>query len=285
MVFTSYDQIINNVIAGKFKKRWFWKFNEVTDQAGVPFMVWREAGIPGAGSAPSTNEAPNSSTTGAFEVGNPTNPDLSYFSKFGVATSASATTNGAAMIHLIDVLAWSAGLSGTSTAEQTTNLPTPSLTRYTGTASAGNRIALVCWTATGTTAANVTVKYTNQAGTANRTTPSIAFFTGIGSYGLTAPTADQIQFVPFQQDDTGVRSIESVTLSASTGTAGNFGVMIYRPIAQVMCSLEQYIEEDMIINFDAMLEKPNDSCFTFIVHPMTTNTVPVIYGQLMCVEG
>jgi hypothetical protein len=42
--------------------------------------------------------------------------------------------------------------------------------------------------------------------------------------------------IPLQAGDTGVESIESVTVTATTGTAGNFGVCLFKPLA--MISLE-----------------------------------------------
>jgi hypothetical protein len=42
--------------------------------------------------------------------------------------------------------------------------------------------------------------------------------------------------IPLQGADKGIRSIESVTLAATTGTVGNFGVCLYKPLA--MISLE-----------------------------------------------
>jgi hypothetical protein len=42
--------------------------------------------------------------------------------------------------------------------------------------------------------------------------------------------------IPLQGADKGFRSIESVTVAGTTGTAGNFGVCLYKPLA--MISLE-----------------------------------------------
>jgi hypothetical protein len=42
--------------------------------------------------------------------------------------------------------------------------------------------------------------------------------------------------IPLQAGDTGVRSIESVTVASTTGSAGNFGVCLFKPLS--MISLE-----------------------------------------------
>jgi hypothetical protein len=68
----------------------------------------------------------------------------------------------------------------------------------------------------------------NVSGGLNATSTTI----GAGFYrevGLLIP-------IPLQAGDTGVESIESVTVTATTGTAGNFGVCMFKPLA--MISLE-----------------------------------------------
>jgi phage tail sheath gpL-like len=45
-----------------------------------------------------------------------------------------------------------------------------------------------------------------------------------------------LQQVPLASGDTGVASVQSVTLSASTGLAGNFGIVIGRRVAVLPAS-------------------------------------------------
>lgn len=126
---------------------------------------------------------------------------------------------------MIDRLCHSGGLSGTDIAAQTTNLPTAALPRFTS--GEGVQIGLRIWTAIGTTASSVTVSYTNQSNVSGRTTPAVQ----IG--GANFREAGRVLVLPLQAGDTGVRSVESVTLGATTGTAGDFGVMLFRPLAAV----------------------------------------------------
>jgi hypothetical protein len=140
----------------------------------------------------------------------------------------STSTYGAASMMVVDLLNVSGGLNATLTTAQTTNLPTAALTRYTS--GEGVMAGIVVYTIIGTTQTTVTISYTNSAGTSGRT--STATTIGGGFYrevGLLIP-------IPLQAGDTGIRSIESVTLAATTGTAGNFGVCLYKPLA--MISLE-----------------------------------------------
>lgn len=72
--------------------------------------------------------------------------------------------------------------------------------------------------ATGNQTWNVT--YTNQAGTAGKTTGA----TGIGA----APTVGRCWQLPFASGDSGVQKIENVT--GGTGSAGTANIMVLRPL-------------------------------------------------------
>lgn len=124
---------------------------------------------------------------------------------------------------MVDRLVETTGLAGNSTALQTTNLPTAALTRYT--TGAGVQIALEVHALIGSSATTASVSYTNQAGTSGRTSATVGI--GGGSYGR---RVGNIIKVPLQQGDTGVRSVQSVQLAATTGTLGNIGVTLYKPL-------------------------------------------------------
>lgn len=137
----------------------------------------------------------------------------------GSRFQSSINDNGA---WLVDRLSHQGGLSGTVTTTQTTNLPTAALTRYTS--GVGVYAALEFYTAVGATDATWTVVYTNQAGTGSR---SVTFIMGA------TPSLNGFIIVPLQATDTGVKSVESVALTPSTGTAGNFGVTLFKPLVWV----------------------------------------------------
>jgi hypothetical protein len=138
------------------------------------------------------------------------------------------STFGAGGMLLVDLLNVSGGLNATLTTAQTTNLPTAALTRYTN--GEGVMAGIVVYTQIGSTATAVTISYTNSAGTSGRTSTATSLGgTGFREVGVLIP-------IPLQAGDTGVESIESVTVTATTGTAGNFGVCLFKPLA--MISLE-----------------------------------------------
>lgn len=144
----------------------------------------------------------------------------------GARMNTSAAGAGGAI--LLDLLNVSGGLSGIVTTAQTTNLPTAALTRHTS--GEGVIAGIVIYTTLGTTATTITISYTNQAGTSGQTSTATTFGgTGFREAAILIP-------IPLQAGDTGVRSVESVTVTATTGTAGNFGVCMFKPLA--MISLE-----------------------------------------------
>jgi hypothetical protein len=126
-------------------------------------------------------------------------------------------------IIIADRLSHQGGLSGTTTGAQTTNLPTAALTRYTD--GVGVMLGITIYTAVGATATTITASYTNQAGTSGQTTPLTVF----GGTGFNA--ANRMCLLPLASGDTGVRAVASVTITASTLTAGNFGVTLFKPLA------------------------------------------------------
>jgi len=123
-------------------------------------------------------------------------------------------------VLIADTLIISDGLSGTSVSSQT--IGTPALPRY----STGDGVWLLieCYTTTGATPVNCTITYTDQDGNTGQIT-TFAFPTTF--------SAGQAFPVPLASGDTGVRAVASLQLSASTGTAGNFGVTLIKPLAIV----------------------------------------------------
>lgn len=156
-------------------------------------------------------------------------PDISTGRLTFLGARINTSTVGAGGAILMDLLNVNGGLSGIVTGSaQTTNLPTAALTRYTS--GEGVMAGIVIYTLVGATATTVSISYTNSAGTSGRTSTATTFGgTGFREVAILIP-------IPLQAGDTGVRSIESVTVTATTGTAGNFGVCMFKPLA--MISLE-----------------------------------------------
>lgn len=184
--------------------------------AGRPYDLWRVS--PPVGAVPTTAVAPSNATLGAFEF---PNGGVGSLSIVGCRWAGVVAGN----ILICDRLSHQSGLSGIVTGPQTTNLPTAPLTRRVS--GEGVMIGLTIYTAIGgtsTVATTITVSYTNQADQAGQISP--AMIVGSTGYNL----ANRMIQIPLLPGDTGVKSVQSVTLAESTLTAGNFGVTLFRPL-------------------------------------------------------
>jgi hypothetical protein len=189
-------------VAGRFSS--LWQYNGARPTHGDP---------PGG-----TARNPTRATNGAVGQADPGGGRQKWLT----AMHAMGTTALGTLI-MFDRLADISGLVGNvNTPQSITGL---SVTRYTGAESAGNEIWVEIFSAIGSTATTISASYTNQDGTAGRTTQ----LTAIGGTGL--QEVQRFIRLPLQQGDTGVRSVESITLTATTGTAGDIGVVIARRLA------------------------------------------------------
>lgn len=172
-----------------------------------------------AGVAPTAAVVPTNATTGALSIQNGGTGDLNI-----LASRFAGLYPGNYMI--CDRLSHQGGLSAIVTGAVTTNLPTAALTRYTS--GVGVMIGITIYTVIGTTGTTITASYTNQAGAAAQTTPLVVF----GGTGFRE--AGRMIMLPLAAGDTGVQSVQSITVAASTGTAGNFGVTLFKPLYTII---------------------------------------------------
>lgn len=186
--------------------------------AGRAASMWTYDGMPAGGSAPGAAAIPTRTTTGAIPFTAPGGSREKFLISAGVVPQI------AGVYILYDRLFHKSGLSGTSTADQTIqgSTPSPALTRNTG--GAGNFVFYEIYTQIGTTSATLTMTYTNQDGTTGKTSTI-----NIGATGFREVT--RAQRIPLATGDSGVRAVDKIALSASTGTVGDFGITIGQPIA------------------------------------------------------
>ncbi len=232
MAATSYDSIIAALGAG-YGQQIPWLKQTITTTSSRWYSHWKSSGSPLAGATPATTPGTvyNSSSTGAMPVTDPSGANKLY----GLTFAAGGTIAGVAMIY--DRLVAMSGLDGTNTGAQTVN--TSALTRYTS--GVGVRAALEVYTAIGATPVTATISYTNQAGVAGRTSGAIAIPANAVAQTIIFP-------FPLQAGDTGVQSVQTVTLSGSTGTAGNFGITLYYDFnVKISWIANQFNEKDLVL--------------------------------------
>ena len=214
MAITTMDQLVAGFSGAQFIDTY--EASLTTQAAGNFCSLWKAGGRPGAGGTPSTGsgDVPTNATAGALPYVNP-GSGTGYLGRVAL----NGTTAGAFLLH--DRLVETSGLSGTSITAQTVN--STAITR-----TYGSGIDTGCWievyTALGSTAATATISYTNQSSTSGRSgTISIPATAKVGS----------MYPMSLQSGDTGVLSVQTVTLSISTGTAGNFGITLMQRICQI----------------------------------------------------
>lgn len=185
--------------------------------------------------------------------------------------SATFATTGT--INIYDVVWACSGFNSTTLTAQTVTGFSGLPTRATG--GVGLEIWAVGNTITGATASNITVSYTNQAATAGRTTVSTA---AIASW----PVGRMLP-LPLQAGDSGVQSIQSITFSASTGTAGDVGLMILERIATISAPI---VNVANVLDFTQLgLPEITDSACLMFVHQATTTSTGVILGDIAIAQG
>ena len=188
--------------------------------------LWRAIGQPGQGAIPTVVATCNNTTVGTIGFNQQISPSTSYGAYLEIATSNVAMT-----VELHDRLANMGGLNGTLTTAQSVNLDlntllaTDNIGKRKGDANYSDVLWWLEWyTATGGTAVTATIAVTYNDGTTGNLS--------VLSLAGTRPASHMIplnSLIPSAQSGKFIRGIVSVTLSATTGTAGNFGVTVTRP--------------------------------------------------------
>jgi hypothetical protein len=191
-----------------------------TPSAGQYTSLWQYDGTYGNGSAPGAAAIPTNSTNGALPITNPGGAREKWL------TQVFATSITPGILVLYDRLFHVSSLNGTLTTDQTVQgvTPTPALTRNTG--GVGNVAFYEIYSLIGTTSTTLTMTYTNSAGTTGRTSTI-----NIGATNFREAT--RMRIIPLAAGDKGIQAIDKVSLTATTGTAGDFGITIARPIAYI----------------------------------------------------
>jgi hypothetical protein len=175
-------------------------------------------------------------------------------------------------LHVYDLLWAASGFSGAVITAQ-------AVTEFTGLPArsdgAGVQIWVGCSTAIGATAHNVTARYTNSNGVAGRSTVATA--------GIVSMPANRMYRLPLQSGDVGVDSVESLTLSASSGVAGNLWVLLLRPVVSI--SVPVVSVSNVLDAFDLGFPTVSDeSCLCF-VHQASTTSSGLILGSMAVAKG
>lgn len=237
MGFSSLDDWTNEVtVNGKTTGALIWnKLTDVAFTAGRWYDMSGFAGTPvanaWAGTALAWTTCTETTGNGTQIFGAPHGGNVSTDTKhLALASAVTAVATGVpAFIQWVDLQGYYPGINMNSATAQTLT-GTPTL-RYTN--GAGCRMYLVSTVASGATAHNIAISYTNQSGTAGRTLPVTVAGTAsntarhISHTGIAANNYGP--FLPMAGGDTGLRSAQTLTLSAAS-LAGTAALCIARPI-------------------------------------------------------
>jgi len=245
--------------------------------AGFEYSLWQYEGTPSHGDVPPTTYRNPVDTTpgGLFQ----TNPAGSL-QKWLVSLCATGNVGGRIVFYdrLLDI----SGLSGTVTTAQNINGGSPAtLTRHYqdpgGLVDDGNELFLEVYSTIGATGTTVTAAYTDSSGNSATTVAAT-----IG--GTNFREAQRFIRLPLAAGDTGVRDVTSVTLAATTGTAGNFGLIVAHRIAEIVIGASEVPQlwNGIDGNFAEIL---SGACLAWSYHTGIANTgTSVLDAQLTFVD-
>lgn len=272
MTITTRDQLIDGL--GNNSSRIVLDKASIASQAAGNYVsLWRATGQPGQGAIPAAAAVCNNTLTGCIGFTQQTAPAASYGAYLEAATGNSAMT-----LEIHDRLMHMGGLNGTVATAQTVNIDLNGVTADNMVARVGDtNYSDVQWwlewyTATGSTAVGITVAVVyNDGTTGNLTTVALA---------ATRPASLMIPlngFMPVAASGKFIRGVTSVTLSATTGAVGSFGVTATRLRMTLGCPTANY---KFVANWAdlGLPEIHNSSCLFPIVLTSTTTSGTVRGG-------
>jgi len=272
MTISTRDQLIS-ALGNNSSRLVIDKASIASQAAGTFVSLWRATGQPGQGAIPAAAAVCDNTLTGAIGFTQQVAPATSYGAWANALCSNSAMT-----LEIHDRLMHMGGLNGTLTTVQTVNLDVNAnlafgnLDKRKGDSNFSDIQWWLEWyTATGSTAVTATVSVTYNDGTTGTLSASLA---------ATRPASFMLPLnglIPAAAAGKYIRDVDSVQLSATTGTAGSFGVTATRPRMTMPLPLANKME---VFDWAALglPEVANSSCLFPIVLTSTTSTGTVRGG-------
>lgn len=270
MAITTRDQLI--AALGQSRHVLFDKASLSNAVAGRFYSLWRATGFPGPGATPTTQAICLNTTAGALPYLPFITPSTNYLAWVDVATSLATST-----LEIHDRLCHQGGLSGTVATAQTTNLPL-NLTGIPAERIGLTDFSQLQWwlewyTDTGAAAANATVNCTFDDDTTGNVVIALS---------ATSRASGLYQILP-AAGKKGIKAVNSVTLSVTTGTAGAFGVTCTRYRAGLFTVVANKAE---IFDWAALaLPDLHEQACLQLIQLCTTTTTGVSKGVCRMIGG
>lgn len=271
MPFTSIDDLVSSITGGKYIRS---DWNKITGAAAYTAGRWYDfsplAGTPvanaWAGTALAWRSCDESTGNGTQIFGLRHGGNVSTETKHVLNGSAitGVATGVPAQLMLVDMQGYYPGIGmNVATAQTLTGSPT---LRYTN--GEGVRAYLVITTTTGATAHNVAMSYTNTAATAGRTLPVTVACTAsaITPHITHSGTAanNYGPFLPLANGDTGIQSVQTVTISAASG-AGVAALVLAKPLLTIpLVAASIASERDFLNQLPSLPQIPDGACLTWL---------------------
>ena len=264
MTITTRDQLIN-ALANNSSRIVLDKANLANQVAGRMCSMWRSTGQPAQGAIPTTAAACDNTLLGCVQFTQQTAPVESYIGQMAVLPS-----NSAMSWEIHDRLAHRGGLVLNVTTSQAVDLDLDLIGISADRIGDSNYGDVQTWLEVysdgGATASNATINVTFDDNTdANVSVQAVGGTIRAGH----CFSVDALR--TGAQQGKNIKRINTVQLSASTGTAGNFGFTFTRPRAYCPTFLA-----NMSAVFDwaqlGLPGVPNGSCLQFMVVPSTTSS-------------
>ena len=275
--FSSQDDMVNEISTnGKFYRTDWQKstFATTAHTAGLWYSLMRGGGNPAADTILGTGTnlafqalSDSVATASGIPHGGNVGGGTGFKVLLNAAAQTAAATTAPCVLMLVDMLGFYNITSVTTTGAQTLN-NTVTLPRYTN--GAGVQAFVTPSTVMGAATPTITLNYTNSNGTAGKATPATlpigntaaavtsVVYSGTGS-GKFGP------FVPLAAGDAGIRSVQSIALSASY-VSGVLNLMLCKPIMTLpITTLGVTAERDLVNQFASMPRVYDGACLQWLM--------------------
>ena len=275
--FSSQDDMINEISTNGNFYRTDWQkssFTTTAHTAGLWYSLFRGGGNPPADTILGTGtnlafQALTDATANATGIphGGNIGGGTGYKVLLNAAAQTAAGTVAPCVLMLVDLLGFYPITTVTTTGDQALN-NTVTLPRYTN--GAGVQAFLTPSTVMGAATPNIRLTYTDSAGNAGNLTPatlpigntaaavtSIVYSgTGSGKFG---------PFMPQQAGDTGIRSVQNVTISVSY-VSGVLNLVLCKPLMTLpITTLGVTAERDLVNQFMSMPKVYDGACLAWLM--------------------
>ena len=264
---------LDGALAGMQWPRFFAKAATGTLVAGRPVSTWGIAGNPSAGTYNNTLNGVTLSTqqNGQIDFDDPTSGNT-YLARL----QAAATQPG--VLTLCDRLWHNGGYTITSTSAQASTTPTwPARDAFGATNGDGVLLGLEISATTGAGTPTITVSYTDSVGTAGNTATNTINTNASAPLGSFYP-------IGLAAGDTGVQSVQSLTLSTSWTSGTNaLHLVAYRPI--ISLELTGAYVPNAVDVITSCFPRMYNGTVPFLIFTPNTTTSTSISGQVVWTQG